>query len=149
VKNSTLTEITLHKKWLFLVIIALLMVMVNCGNAGKKSGNNELAVRSANGQSNEQGSYKVTFIELGSVRCIPCKMMQPIMQEIEKEYGEQVKVVFYDVWTDEGRPYGNKYGITAIPTQVFLDSEGKEYYRHTGFFPKDQLVEILKQKGVR
>ncbi len=92
---------------------------------------------------------KVTFVELGSVRCIPCKMMQPIMAEIEKEYAGQVKVVFHDVWTPEGRPYAEKYGIQAIPTQVFLDSEGKEYYRHAGFFPKNELVEVLKQKGVK
>jgi thioredoxin 1 len=94
-------------------------------------------------------SYKVTFIELGSVRCIPCKMMQPIMREIEDEYGDQVNVVFHDVWTPEGKPYAAIYNIQAIPTQVFLDAEGKEYYRHTGFFPKEALVKVLKQKGVK
>jgi thioredoxin 1 len=92
---------------------------------------------------------KVTFVELGSVKCIPCKMMQPIMADIEKEYGSQVAVVFYDVWTDEGRPYAEKYGIRAIPTQVFLDQDGKEYSRHEGFFPKEELVKVLKQKGVQ
>ena len=92
---------------------------------------------------------KVTFIELGSVKCIPCKMMQPVMKEIEIEYGDQVEVIFYDVWTDEGQPYGQKYGIRVIPTQVFLDSEGKEFSRHEGFFPKEDLVKVLKQKGVQ
>ena len=92
---------------------------------------------------------KVTFVELGSVKCIPCKMMQPIMEEIEKEYEGQVKVVFYDVWTEAGRPYAEKYSIRAIPTQVFLDKDGKEYYRHTGFFPKEELIKILKMKGVK
>jgi thioredoxin 1 len=91
----------------------------------------------------------VTFIELGSVKCIPCKMMQPIMDEIEKEYAGQVKVVFHDVWTEEGKPFGDEYRIRAIPTQIFLDSEGKEYFRHTGFFPKEDLVKVLKQKGVQ
>lgn len=91
----------------------------------------------------------VTFIELGSVKCIPCKMMQPIMKEIEDEYKGQVKVVFYDVWTPEGRPYADKYRITVIPTQVFLDKNGDEFYRHGGYFPKDELVKILKLKGVK
>jgi len=90
----------------------------------------------------------VTFVELGSVKCIPCKKMQPIMKEIEEEYAGKVKVVFYDVWTAEGKPYGKKYGIRLIPTQVFLDKEGKEYFRHEGYFPKDELVKVLKQKGV-
>jgi len=91
---------------------------------------------------------KVTFVELGSVGCIPCKMMQPIMKEIEEEYKGQVKVVFYDVWTEEGRPYAEKYGIRVIPTQVFLDENGVEFFRHEGFFPKEELVKILKSQGV-
>jgi thioredoxin 1 len=91
----------------------------------------------------------VTFVELGSVRCIPCKMMQPIMKDIEKDYAAQVKVVFHDVWTPEGEPFAASYKIRVIPTQVFLDKEGKEYFRHEGFLPKDELVKILKQKGVK
>ncbi len=93
--------------------------------------------------------YKVTFIELGSVRCIPCKQMQPVMKSIEAKYGKDVKVDFHDVWTDAGKPFGVKYGIEAIPTQVFLDETGKEYYRHVGFFPEDELVKILQMKGVK
>jgi thioredoxin 1 len=92
--------------------------------------------------------HKVTFIELGSVRCIPCQKMQPIMDSVEKKYAGQVKVVFYDVWTAEGRPYADKYNIEVIPTQVFLDENGKEYFRHQGFFPEEELVKVLKQKGV-
>lgn len=93
-------------------------------------------------------SYKVTFIELGSVRCIPCKKMQPVMKFIEEKYGDQVNVVFHDVWTPEGQPFGDKYGIKAIPTQVFLDASGKEFFRHEGFFPEEELVKILMEKGV-
>ncbi len=92
---------------------------------------------------------KVTFIELGSVKCIPCKMMQPILEDIKKEYKGQVEVIFYDVWTAEGRPFGKKYKIQAIPTQIFLDKNGKEYFRHVGFFPKEELVKVLKQQGVK
>ena len=91
----------------------------------------------------------VTFVELGSVKCIPCKMMQPVMAAIEKEYAGQVKVVFHDVWTAEGKPFGAQYKIRVIPTQVFLDKNGTEYYRHEGFFPKEELVKILQQKGVK
>jgi thioredoxin 1 len=93
--------------------------------------------------------FKVTFVELGSVRCIPCKMMQPVMEEIEKEYGDQVQVVFHDVWTSEGSVYGEKYRVRAIPTQVFLDKNGKEYFRHQGFFPKEEIIKVLQQQGVK
>jgi thioredoxin 1 len=100
-------------------------------------------------QKKDDLKYKVTFIELGSVRCIPCQQMQPVMKSIEQKYSSQVKVVFHDIWTEAGAPYGKQYGIDAIPTQVFLDESGKEYFRHIGFFPEEELVKILAQKGVK
>ena len=93
--------------------------------------------------------YKVTFIELGSVRCIPCQQMQPVMKSIVTKYGKEVKVDFHDVWTEAGKPFGVKYAIEAIPTQVFVDETGKEYYRHIGYFPEEELVKILQMKGVK
>jgi thioredoxin 1 len=91
--------------------------------------------------------HLITFIELGADKCIPCKAMQPIMKEIAAEYKGQVQVVFYDVWKNP-EP-GRKYGIQLIPTQVFIDKTGKEISRHTGLFPKPELVEFLKKQGVR
>jgi thioredoxin 1 len=91
----------------------------------------------------------VTFIEIGAARCIPCKAMQPIMKAVEEEYKGQVKVVFHDVWTPQGKTDGMKYNIRMIPTQVFLDKNGKEYFRHEGYFPKDDLVKVIKMQGVK
>ena len=102
-----------------------------------------------NTQKKNAPKYKVTFIELGSVRCIPCQQMQVVMKSVEKKYGSQVKVVFHDVWTPEGKPFGKQYGIEAIPTQVFLDENGKEFSRHEGYFPEDELIKVLKSKGVK
>ena len=99
--------------------------------------------------SKTERKYKVTFIELGSVRCIPCQQMQPILKSVEEKYGKQVKVIFYDVWTDDGKQYAKKYNINLIPTQIFLDENGKEYFRHEGFFPENELIEVLKKKGVK
>ena len=90
----------------------------------------------------------ITFIELGSVNCIPCKKMQPVMKAIEQKYGEKVKVLFYDVWTEEQKPYAKKYGIRLIPTQVFLDENGKEFFRHEGFYPEEEIHKIFKQRNV-
>jgi len=93
--------------------------------------------------------FKVTFIELGSVRCIPCQKMQPILRSIESKYGTQVNVVFHDVWTAEGSPYGQKYGIEAIPTQIFLNEDGVEYERHIGYLPEEDVINILQREGVK
>ena len=92
---------------------------------------------------------KVTFVELGSVGCTPCDMMRPILDEIEKEYESQVNVRFYDVKSLFGGPYAEKYKVQFIPTQVFLDKDGVEYYRHVGFFPKEEIIKILQLRGVK
>ncbi|MFC1767301.1 thioredoxin family protein [Candidatus Margulisiibacteriota bacterium] len=124
-----------------LMAVAFIFAHNSAGKPNMNSKKTEKVIESTHG-------IKVTFIELGSVGCLPCDMMQPILDEIEKEYEGQVAVRFYDVRSLFGKPYAQKYGIRMIPTQVFLDKDGNEYYRHSGFFPKDELVKILEQKGV-
>lgn len=91
----------------------------------------------------------ITFIELGSVNCIPCKKMQPVMKAIEEKYGEQIKVIFYDVWKADQKKYAQIYGIRLIPTQVFLDKDGKEIFRHEGFFPEAEIDQFLQKQGLQ
>jgi thioredoxin 1 len=134
------------KKIVFIFVIVLLTVALQGAYGNDESQKDSKTEKQ---EDKKASSIKVTFIELGSVRCIPCKKMQPIMEEIKKEYKGQVKVVFYDVWTPDGKPYAYKYKIRLIPTQVFLDRDEKEYFRHVGFFPKEELVKVLKQKGVK
>ena|ERR1035437_3046162 len=100
-------------------------------------------------KSNNISKPAVTFIELGSVNCIPCKAMQPVMKSVEKKYGGQVKVVFYDVWKNDQKQYAEKYQIKLIPTQVFLDVKGKEIMRHEGFFAEAEIDKFLKSKGLK
>ncbi len=128
-----------------------MLAAAGCGQNSKSEKNEEKksSQKQENVQKQEEASYKVTFLELGSVRCIPCQQMQPIMKSVEEKYGDQVNVVFHDVWTPQGKPAADKYDIKAIPTQIFLDENGKEYFRHEGFFPEEELVKVLKQKGVQ
>lgn len=140
----------MRQQWLRIIGTGIFVLLASgLSNAAQpvkpKPGAATAAAKATAGKS----SILVTFVELGSVNCIPCKMMQPVMEEIEKQYGNQVRVVFHDVWTAAGRPYAGRYRIRAIPTQVFLDKNGKEYFRHTGFFPKDEIVKVLKMQGVQ
>ena len=123
-----------------IAIIALLS-SASCGN-------NEGSKSSKGASLPADHKYKVTFIELGSVNCVPCQMMQPVMKKVVEKYPTQVRIVFYDVWTEEGAPYAKIYNIRAIPTQVFLDENNREYFRHEGFFQFEELEKILQQKGV-
>jgi len=141
----------------YIMFLVILFLCAQCGNSGEQKLNEaageidsiaESEDRAPEKKIDMQASGKITFVELGSVNCIPCKKMQPIMADIEREYADQVTVVFHDVWTSEGRPYAEKYGIKLIPTQVFLDKNGVEYFRHEGFFPKNELVKILNMRGV-
>lgn len=100
-------------------------------------------------QSNSNIKPMVTFVELGSVNCIPCKQMQPVLNAVEEKYGGQIEVVFYDVWKDDQKQYAEKYGIKLIPTQVFLDEKGKEFFRHEGFYPEKEIDKLLRQRGLK
>ncbi|NQT63222.1 MAG: thioredoxin family protein [Candidatus Marinimicrobia bacterium] len=91
---------------------------------------------------------RITFIELGSVRCIPCKKMQPVMTSIERKYGGQVEVIFYDIWEADQKEYASQYGIKLIPTQIFLDSTGTELMRHEGYFPEAEIDSLLVHYGL-
>ena len=86
------------------------------------------------------------FVEIGAKKCIPCRMMQPILEDLRKEYAGKLRVNFVDVW--EHPEQGRKYGVQQIPTQVIYDSSGKEVFRHVGFFPKEEIVAKLAELGV-
>jgi thioredoxin 1 len=86
------------------------------------------------------------LVDLGADKCIPCKMMAPILEELKKEYAGRLDVVFIDVWKD--REAGKPYGISVIPTQIFYDAAGKERFRHEGFFAKQEILKKFKEIGV-
>lgn len=91
---------------------------------------------------------RITFVELGSDKCIPCRMMQPILKSIQQRYGDQIRVIFYDVWKAEQKKFGKEYGVRVIPTQVFLDGAGKEVFRHEGFFAEAEIDTLLRKHGL-
>lgn len=89
----------------------------------------------------------VTMIDLGANSCVPCKMMAPILEKLEKEYKGRAAIVVIDVWKDPSQ--SKRFGIRAIPTQIFYDKEGKEVHRHVGFMSEKAIVSQLKSMGVQ
>lgn len=83
------------------------------------------------------------MVNLGADKCIPCKQMIPVRNAIAEEYSGQIQVSFIDVWAD--RSAGAKFGIRIIPTQIILDADGVERFRHEGYWPKEEVVETLKR----
>ena len=86
------------------------------------------------------------LLDLGANKCIPCKAMTPILDGLKKEYAGKMKVEFIDVWQNEDA--GKQYGVEMIPTQIFFDAAGKELFRHTGFFGKEDILAKWKELGV-
>ena len=85
----------------------------------------------------------VTMIDLGAKSCVPCKMMAPILEKLEKEYRGKADIVFIDVW--QNRDEGQKYGIQAIPTQIFYNKKGEEVGRHEGFLDEQSIRGALEK----
>jgi len=86
------------------------------------------------------------LLDLGATKCIPCKMMAPILDELREEYRGVFDVVFIDVW--ENRKAIGKYSVRVIPTQIFFNAEGAELYRHQGFYSKEQILNKWKDLGI-
>ena len=89
----------------------------------------------------------VTMVDLGAKKCIPCKMMAPILEKLEKVYAARAAVVFFDVWEDPAP--AKRFGIRTIPTQIFFDKDLKEVYRHEGFLSEEEIVRRFKEMGVK
>jgi len=87
------------------------------------------------------------LVDLGAKKCIPCKMMAPILEELKKEFTGVLNVDFIDVWQNPDSAKG--YDIRVIPTQIFYDSSGKELFRHEGFFAKEDILAKWKELGVK
>jgi len=86
------------------------------------------------------------LVDLGADKCIPCKMMAPILEELKKEYVGVFNVEFIDVWKNPDE--APKYGIKLIPTQIFFDASGRELFRHEGFFSREDILSKWKEFGV-
>ena len=86
------------------------------------------------------------LLDLGAGKCVPCKMMEPILDELKKTFAGQMTVDFIDVWKDQAA--GQRYGIRMIPTQIFYDAEGNELFRHEGFFAREDILKKWNELGI-
>ena len=128
----------MHNTWK-VFIVAVLVIAVAAILAGKRNGAN-----TASPPPKENALPQM--IEFGSKTCVPCQMMQPILEELRKEYQGQLEVPFWDVYEHPDK--AKSYDIRVIPTQVFIGADGKEFFRHEGFFPKEEILAKFKEHGV-
>ncbi|HET7319751.1 MAG TPA: thioredoxin family protein [Nitrospirota bacterium] len=89
---------------------------------------------------------KIVMLELGSVGCIPCEQMKPVMAKLSDSYKGKMEVIFIDVRKDHDTAH--RFKVFMIPVQVFLGRDGKEFHRHMGFYPYEEIVPMLKKAGI-
>ena len=94
-----------------------------------------------------RNSGKPTMVDFGASGCRPCDMMTPILADLKKKYEGKANVLFVHV--REKQVLASRYGIQSIPVQVFFDKDGKEVYRHTGFFPQADIEKKFAEMGVQ
>jgi len=117
------------------IFIAIVMVIVLSGSFAFAATAPEVPVKGV-----------VTMVDLGAKSCIPCKMMAPILEELGAAYKGKAEIIFIDV--RENPDQAPKFNIRAIPTQIFYDKDGREYWRHQGFLDKETIVAKLRALGV-
>jgi thioredoxin 1 len=116
--------------------IIMTLALVACADAGN------LDVQL--GKARQEG--KIVMLELGSVGCIPCEQMKPVMSKLSETYKGKLDVIFIDVKKDHDA--ARRFGVYMIPVQVYLDRTGKEFHRHVGFYPYEEIVPMLKKAGI-
>jgi len=145
-------------RFLWIPVVILMACVVYAMGTGKKTccpsrvayGGSSLVIAAAVAAAPVQAPVNAAglpkLLDLGADKCIPCKLMAPILEEMKTAYAGTLDVVFIDVWKNPAE--GKKYGLAVIPTQIFFDAQGKELFRHEGFFAKDDILAKWKELGV-
>ncbi len=93
-----------------------------------------------------RASGKPSLVDFGSTGCRPCDMLAPILEALKKKYAGKVNVLFIHVGQEQ--LLAARYGIQTIPVQFFYDRNGKEFFRHVGFWPQVEIEKKLAEMGV-
>ena len=86
------------------------------------------------------------LLDLGADKCVPCKMMAPILDELKETYAGVLTVEFIDVWKDPAA--AQPYNLRVIPTQIFFSADGTELFRHEGFFSREDILAKWRELGI-
>jgi len=130
------------------LVLALLALLLICACQSKSADSeDESSYLASIPLERVLGNGKPTLAEFGWRKCIPCKEMRPILEQLDVEYKGKINVVIIEIPFHED--LAAKYGIRFMPIQIFFDSNGKEVARNAGFLPKAQIIAQLEQMGVR
>ncbi len=137
-----------HTEINFLLIAFFLFFSTGCGNAAPETPA-PVAQINASATIIEPATAKMPrIIDFGSKQCQACKAMEPVLESLATNHADKFKTEFVDVWVPENQTFAKSYEISSIPTQVFLNAEGKEVYRNTGFISEKDVIAKFTELGL-
>jgi thioredoxin 1 len=89
---------------------------------------------------------KIVMIEVEAAGCAGCDEMDPVIDKLRTDYKGKLEVLYIDA--RRNMEYARRFLVRAIPTQIFLDKNGKEFHRHMGFYAYEEIASVLKKKGM-
>lgn len=136
----------------FVAVLGLMLASIStsCGLSNgsvavRQSGSSPAGTPAAAPKMLKQGIKLPRLVDMGASMCIPCKMMIPILDTIRSDHGGQLDVVYIDIFEQPEKK--DEYNVQLVPTQLFIDPEGKELFRHEGFFTRDEILAKWKELG--
>ncbi|PLX80552.1 MAG: thioredoxin [Desulfuromonas sp.] len=85
------------------------------------------------------------LVDVGADKCIPCIKMAPILDQLREDFAGRLEVKFVDAW--KNREEASGYKVRMIPTQIFYSSDGKELFRHSGFYGREEILGKWRELG--
>lgn len=147
------------KKLSFLLVVFLLVFTgVGCSDDGAATKNKPASAKVIEGKEDlapavaaqESGGVAAKLpklIDFGSKQCRACKAMEPVLESCMNNYADQFTTEFVDVWVAANHMFAKAYKIQSIPTQIFLNEEGKELFRNVGFISEEDILAKWKELG--
>jgi len=81
------------------------------------------------------------LVDVGADKCIPCIKMAPVLDQLREDFAGRLEVRL------KHREEAASYGVQMIPTQIFYAPDGKELYRHTGFYGREEILGKWRELG--
>ena len=81
------------------------------------------------------------LVDFYATWCGPCQTMMPVLEELKKDLGDQVKIIKVDV--DKNQPLAAQYNVRGVPTMI-LYKNGKQAWRQSGVVDKNAIIDQIK-----
>ena len=96
---------------------------------------------SQNFESEITNSISPIIVDFFASWCGPCKMLSPVLENIDEKFGENLKILKVDI--DKFPELANKYNIMSVPTLIFFEN-GEIVRQETGFMLEEKIMEFIK-----